>query len=189
MVKIKIGKAIGDKKEESHLSPDEPKLTMKMKARKMLDGSIMVDDHPAVTIILMPSKMKVVVFAKEELNDETYDTQSRFFDFLAKKGIATLDNVQAGNVHGAMEMTYPESTLGAKASDVVLFTIGKFIEDEKPYFMYTQQLEKEEEERLLKPDSEDSTELGEIPQKEIAGTLPTGKRKTYPMGTMGGFGG
>ena len=53
-----------------------------------------------------------------------------------------------------------------------ILAIKKFIEEEKQHMEKEKYLEDEHEERLTNPDEEESTELGEIPQKATKGSLP-----------------
>ena len=48
-----------------------------LKARKTIDGNIIVSDHPEIDIIIFTANNKVVAMPKEELDDEIYDTQNR----------------------------------------------------------------------------------------------------------------
>ena len=36
--------------------------TVKVKARRTLDGNIIVSDHPDIDIVIMPDKMRVITF-------------------------------------------------------------------------------------------------------------------------------
>ena len=54
-----------------------------LKAKKTIDGNIIISDHPEIDILILPAQKKVVTLAKEELDDEVYETQQRFFRFLA----------------------------------------------------------------------------------------------------------
>ena len=81
----------------------EKKITLELNARKTLDGDLVVRDHPDVDVVIMPKKMKVVAFPKDSLTEETYQTQTKMFDFLMKRGVVTRDSVQGGNVFGSME--------------------------------------------------------------------------------------
>jgi hypothetical protein len=182
MIKVKIGDAV----KKSVLASDEPKLTMKLNARTMIDGSIFIHDHPEIDIVLKPSEMKVITWPKSEFGDHIYDAQNRLFAYFIKKGLIYPEMVKGGNVHAVLETVYPESQIGGKASDIMLFAIAKFLEEEKPVFEYMQAIEDQEEERLLEPDQEHSTELGEVPQAEVKGTLPTGKLRRYPIGSVAG---
>ena len=40
-----------------------------LKARRTLDGKILIRDHPEVDVIILPKINKIVAFAKEALDD------------------------------------------------------------------------------------------------------------------------
>ena len=67
---------------------DAPKIvTLELKARKTLDGNIMIFDHHDMDIVLMPEKSKIVTFAKNDFSDMVYAAQDRLFEFLKRKGV------------------------------------------------------------------------------------------------------
>ena len=41
-----------------------------LKARRTLDGKILIPDHPDLDIVVIPDKNKIVAFPKEEMDDE-----------------------------------------------------------------------------------------------------------------------
>ena len=51
--------------------------SVKLKARRTLDGNIIVSDHPDVDVVIMPEKKKVIVFSKDNFDDHIYQTQDR----------------------------------------------------------------------------------------------------------------
>jgi len=55
--------------------------SIKLNARKSLDGNIMVFDHEDIDVVLMPSVFKIVAFPKEDMNDDVYATQDRLFKY------------------------------------------------------------------------------------------------------------
>lgn len=144
---------------------------MKMILRKTLGGDYAIYDHYDMDIVIQPEKKQVLAFAKNEMSDDVYAAQDRLFDFLQKKGVILPETVQGGNVYGSMQGSYPESKVGADATEVTLYTIGKFIEEEKPYYAHEDALEDAIINSELNPSSEDSTELGEVPQEKNKGTV------------------
>lgn len=145
---------------------------MEMILRKTLDGNFAIYDHFDMDIVVEPEKKQILTFPKNEMSDDVYAAQDRLFDFLRRKGTILVDSVQSGNVYGSMQGSYPESKIGADATEVVLYTIGKFIEEEKPYYAHDDALEDAMLETELNPSDEDSTELGEVPQEKSKGTVP-----------------
>ena len=156
--------------------------SMSLNARKSLDGNIMIFDHEEIDIVVMPAQNKIVAFAKDLMEDTVYAAQDRLFYHLTKKGIVLPESVHGGNVYGSMEATIvtpvKEDISGVQTA---VFSIGKFILEEKPYFETFNDYEEAEMEHLTDPDDEDSTELGEVPHEEIKGSL----RKSWIRGPYG----
>ena len=166
-ITIKIGDAV-DKTEEASDNPTQAKLSMEI--RRTVDGNYIITDHPNLDIVVLPEDMKVLALAKETFGDQVYDTQNRLFGFLNQKGVIVYDSVQGGNVYSSMEAVIPESKIsGVDSIQAIIFSIGKFLEEEKPYFEQAQQYIEDEERRLLDPDEETSTELGEVPHETSKG--------------------
>lgn len=145
---------------------------MEMILRKTLDGNFAIYDHFDMDIVIEPEKKQILTLPKNEMSDDVYAAQDRLFDFLRKKGTIITDSVQSGFVYGSMQGSYPDSKIGADATEVVLYTIGKFLEEEKPYYAHEDALEDAMLEAELNPSDEDSTELGEVPQEKEKGTVP-----------------
>ena len=130
----------------------------------------------------MPAKNKIVTFPKESLSDVVYGAQNRMFDYLVKKGIVVPESVQGGHVYGALEAAYPESTTGYDSDKVVMLSLSKFIEEERPYFAYDKAYQQQEIDRLVDPEEEDSTELGEVPHQDQKGSIGKHSRGKYISG-------
>ena len=169
--------------EEKLQEPDDnTRVKMSMQVRKTLDGNFMITDHPDMDIVLMPEKMKVMALTKDKMDDFVYSTQSRLFDFLVKNGIILPESVKGGNVYGSLEATIAPPTKKIAIDQMVLFSIGKFIESEKPDYMFDQALDDKEDQRLLRPDEEDSTEFGEIPHAAEKGSIRPRNTRRYIQG-------
>jgi len=147
-----------------------PKMSMIL--RKTLGGDYAIYDHYDMDIVIQPERKQVLAFAKNEMSDDVYAAQDRLFAFLQKKGVILPETIQGGNVYGSMQGSYPESKIGADATEVALYTIGKFIEEEKPYYAHEDALEDAISNTELNPSEEDSTELGEVPQEKSKGSVP-----------------
>ena len=89
-----------------------PDAMVKLKARRTLDGSILVTDHEDIDIVIVPAVNKILAMPKDEMTDDVYETQDRFYKFLSKNGVILLDSVQAGNIYGVMEAMYPPDADG-----------------------------------------------------------------------------
>ena len=177
-INIKVVDAVDDVSPgEDSETPKKPQLTMNMRARKTIDGNMIVSDHNDIDIVVMPKKMKVVTFAKDSMGDSVYDAQSRLFDYLAKKGVVEPSSVVGGDVYSSLEATIlPSDTEGVSAVQMTLFLIGKYLEQEKPYYTFVDNLEDKENDLLTDPDEDSSTELGDVPHDDMKGSIVPGLR-------------
>ena len=64
----------------------------------------------------------------------------------------------------------------------MFLSIAKFIEEERPYFMYEKRYEEQEIDRLTDPDAEDSTELGDVPHDDNKGSIVPSRHRRYIPG-------
>tara|TARA_Y100000034_G_C6799981_1_gene358832 strand:+ start:35 stop:556 length:522 start_codon:yes stop_codon:yes gene_type:complete len=141
-----------------------------LNARKTIDGKIIISDHPEMDILVLTNK--IISLPKEELDDEVFDSQHRFFNFLIKKGIIDHDSVQAGNLFMSMEANILQADEGDKIQ-YVLYAISNFIDEELPFYKDQKVFEKEMEDQLLQPEVDEYTEHD--PEKYHAtrkGSLP-----------------
>lgn len=157
-IKIKIDK---DQQSDQPQKPQDkkiavPDIKINLEIRKTLTGDLVITDHPDVDIVYMAKDKKVVAFAKENYSDDVYDTQDRMFKFLAKKGIVDRASVQSGNVYGSMEAIVPDSDYNE--AQHCLLVISKFIDEEKPYYTFEREYQKNLEKRLADPLPDESTE-------------------------------
>ena len=174
-ISIKIGSAAA-----------QSKVVLELDIRKSVAGDLMIFDHGDIDIVLSPSKNKIVVFPKETMNDLVYGAQNRLFDCLHKKGIVIPESVQAGafygSIEGTMEMSAEDATLAPK---LALINISKFIAEERPYFEAVEAIVAMDDDQLVQPDKEDSTELGEVPHAAEKGSIRTGYvRDPYSLNYM-----
>tara|TARA_A100000164_G_C21896025_1_gene767959 strand:- start:21 stop:566 length:546 start_codon:yes stop_codon:yes gene_type:complete len=155
---------------------------IKLKARRTLDGNILILDHEDMDIVLMTEKGKCVAFPKGSMSDKVYASQDRMFEFLSKKGLINRASVKGGNVFGSLEAELLQSKIpGIDRSQAVLYSLHEYINDERPYFKTAEEYDDERLSAMLKPDPEDSTELGDVPQKARKGTHDSSVR---PYGFM-----
>ncbi len=153
--------------------------TFSLDIRQTLGGDYVIYDHADIDIVVMPEMKKVVAFPKDKISEVTYDTESRLFDFLTKKGVIARDSVQSGNVYASLQGLFeapPKPKEGEPIDPVqpVIFAIAKFIEDERPRYEYMKQMEKEEEEYYTQANDDNSTELGEVPHAREKGSIRPG---------------
>jgi hypothetical protein len=168
--------------EQKQEEEQNTRLKMKLNIRRTLDGDLVIADHPDIDIVVQPEKMRVVCFPKTMLNDEVYAAQNRFFEYMTKNGIITRDSVRGGNVYGSLEGTIGTPTKPMAIDEIATFSVGKFIEEERPSFMYQKAMEEREEEIMTDPEAEDSTELGEVPQEKVKGSIIPHRVRRYVAG-------
>jgi len=171
-------------------TPSEPQSSISIEMRRNLGGDYMIFDHTDIDIVVKPGSNTVLTLPKSEVEstDTVYDAQNRLFKFLVKKGVVDPTTVEGGDLYGTIEGSYYESEEKPNSTQVAIFTIGKFIEEERPFFMFRQAQEEIELERMADPDDEYSTELGEVPHAMQKGTIyandfPSGANyRTYEEG-------
>jgi hypothetical protein len=109
------------------------------------------------------------------MSDLVYGAQNRLFAHLRKKGIIVAESVQGGAYYGViealMESPYDDKISAAKFA---LINISKFIDEERPYFENLEAQVAGFEDTVADPDKADSTELGEVPQKDEQGSIRPG---------------
>lgn len=173
-IQIKINKNVEPRKSEKFSSI----------IRRTIDGNIIIDDHPSISIIVNPNEKKISAFPKEGYGDDVYYYQNLLFKHLAKKGIIDRHSVQSGSAYGSMEATYPEPTEDIHITHLILINIAKFILEVKPDVEFEKWLEDEHEKLLTEPTPEDSTELGEVPSKANKGVVDSTHRVRRYLGGM-----
>lgn len=155
---------------------------VRLKARRSLDGNIMIFDHEDLDIIVLPDKQKCLTFPKESMSDKVYEAQDRMFSFLAKKGVVGHSSIKGGNVFGSMEADILESKLpGVDSVQAILYALNEYINREKPYFKSSAEFDDERLDSLLRPSDDESTELGDVPQDPKKGSNDT---RVRPYGFM-----
>tara|TARA_Y100000296_G_scaffold87423_2_gene133628 strand:+ start:1224 stop:1763 length:540 start_codon:yes stop_codon:yes gene_type:complete len=155
-----------------------------LEVRKTLGDQLVVFDHPDVDIVIYPESKKVLALAKHVANEETYDTQDRLFLLLRKEGLIQPESIRSGFVYGSMEgqMFLNEDIDMVQAA---LYSIDKFIKEERPYFEHVEEFEHAVEDHLTSPEDGDVTELGDVPQEPVKGSIRPGWiRGPYGMNIM-----
>lgn len=128
-----------------------------LKARRTLDGKILVRDHPDIDIIILPKTKKVVAFPKDELDDEVYETQERLFKHLSVQGVVDFDSVQGGGTFMSMEAKIPNMDDGDNLQ-YLIYSISQFLDDDLPYYKEKDEFEREMERKLTDPEVDEYTE-------------------------------
>jgi len=104
-----------------------------LKARRTLDGNIMIFDHEDIDIYLSVEGKKFLTFPKGQMNDKAYQAQDRVFEYLAKRGIVDKSSVRGGNIHGSLEARVLESKVpGVDPLQACLYAINEYLNQEKP---------------------------------------------------------
>ena len=152
------------------LEHEDPKITFELNARKALNGDIMIFDHTDIDIVILTEKKKIIAFAKDIMSDVVYGAENRLFEFLKRKGVVAYDSIQGGNVYGSLEA----KILDSKQLDslkITLLNVSKWMDSERPYFEAMTAHDKMMDDSLLDPDSENSTEFGEVPHEQEKGSI------------------
>ena len=142
----------------------------KLMTRSAINGDIMILDHKDIDIVLQQKDGKIITFAKETISDFTYGAESRLLEFMRSKGILEYDSIQGGNIYGSLEgklMTSEETD----ANKAALLVISEWMTTEESYLKGTTAYDDMEDEHLLDPDNEFSTNLGEVPQEQQKGSI------------------
>ena len=142
----------------------------KLMTRSAINGDIMILDHKDIDIVLQQKDGKIITFAKETISDFTYGAESRLLEFMRSKGVLEYDSIQGGNIYGSLEgklMTSEETD----ANKTVLLVISEWMTTEESYLKGTTAYDDMEDEHLLDPDNEFSTNLGEVPQEQEKGSI------------------
>ena len=144
------------------------KIEGKLKLRSSLNGDLMIMDHKDIDIVLKPKDKKIVAFAKETLSDLVYGAESRLLEYLRKTGVLKIDSIQGGNIYGSLEGKLHE---GDKAVEITLMKISEWMETEQPMMAGRTGYDDMQDDHLLSPDGEYSTELGEVPAEDQKGSI------------------
>lgn len=158
-----------------------------LKAKKTLDGNILIFDHIDINIAIIDNDgtVKILTYPKEEYNDDVCISQDRMFDYLTKIGIMKFGSIKGGNIYGSIEGTVNKSNTKIKPMHAALYGIAKFLEEEKDYFSTVKDQQDMMADHYMNPSDEESTELGEVPHKEKQGDLNgLGSYSRFYYGTM-----
>ncbi|NCX94745.1 MAG: hypothetical protein EBX40_08720, partial [Gammaproteobacteria bacterium] len=136
--------------------------------RKTLDNNIVIYDHPLIDIVIIPSKNKIFTVPKDVPNSDTYPAQDRYFKFLDKKGVLVKGTIRSGAILNSLESFYPPNDK-IDVMQVVLLLTKRFLEKEMEFINIAKNYEENVEDMYVNPDEEDTTELGEVPQKPRKG--------------------
>jgi len=151
-----------------------------LEARKTLDGKIMIMDHRDIDIVIDTAKKQIITFPKTEMSDEVYQTQNKYFDYLAKNGVVERNSIQSGDVFASIQATYPEPLdEDVSPAQVVLLSTYKFIQEEIPRFETEEYIDNQLDDYYVYPTPEDSTPLGQVPEEPKKGSIDSNSAGRY----------
>ena len=158
MIKIKIG---------------GPQATVELKARRALDGSLLIMDHKKIDIAVIPEAMKVVTFPKTTATEDVYEYQNRLLEYLADNGVISRESIQGGNLYRSLEAEVFEHSQ-INGLQAAVYVISEFLILEAQAERVADEYEKELEDMYTHPDDRDTTEYGEVPQYAEKGSMRPG---------------
>jgi len=147
---------------------EKDRVEAKLKLRSSINGDLMIMDHKDIDIVIKQADKKVVAFAKETLSDLVYGAEARLFEYLRQNGLIEIDSIQGGNIYGSLEGKLQE---GNKVIEITLMKIAEWMEGEEPMIAGRTGYDDMQDDHLLEPDGEYSTELGEVPAAEEKGSI------------------
>ena len=150
-----------------------PQATVELKARKGLDGSLLIMDHKKIDIAVMPEQMKIVTFPKTTSTEDVYDYQNRLLELLADKGIIDRASIQGGNVFRSLEGEVYENE-EVSPIEAAVYVVAEFLDYEAKHEQIADRYEKELEDMYTHPSDRDSTEYGEVAQYAEKGSMRPG---------------
>lgn len=141
-------------------------------AKRSLSGDVMIFDHDLVDIVVSKEKLKVSVFPKEIVSEESTYVQEKLLSDLARNGVVDRGSIRSGSVYSSMEASILESSDEEISSfQVTLLELHNFLEDEKPNIEARKHFRQKVQDFFLDPNEEESTELGEVPHSDKKGSL------------------
>lgn len=143
-------------------------LKVKLNIRKTLDNNIVIYDHPLIDIVIIPSKNKIFTIPKDEITSDTYPAQNRYFKFLDRKGVLIKGTIRSGAIINSLESFYPPNDK-IDVMQVIILLTKRFMEKEMEFIDISRNYEENVDEMYVNPDEDDTTELGEVPQKPRKG--------------------
>jgi len=147
---------------------EKDRIEARLKLRSAINGDLMIMDHKDIDIVIKQDQKKIVAFAKDTLSDLVYGAEARLLEYLRRNGLIEIDSIQGGNIYGSLEGKLQE---GKKTVEVTLLKISEWMESEEPMMDGRIGYDDMQDDHLLSPDGEFSTELGEVPHEEEKGSI------------------
>jgi hypothetical protein len=149
-----------------------PQATVKLKARKSLDGNIIISDHQLMDVVLIPAKNKVLTIPHPGFGEEVYFKQKDFFNALYRRGIFS-GPMEGGNLYGVFEAKLAISE-EVSPVQVALLEIERYFKQEAVEEGFGEDFDEEIEDRFINPEDDKTTDLGEVePEEETRNTHQT----------------
>ena len=149
---------------------EAPQATVKLKARKSLDGNIIISDHQLMDLVLVPAKNKVLIVPRPGFGQETYFKQKDFYNTLTRRGVFS-GPLEGGSIHGVFEAILGVSE-DLSSVQVALLEIERYFKQEAVEEGFGEDFDAELEDRFINPDDEESTESGEVEPEEVTRQTP-----------------
>ena len=149
---------------------EKDEIEFNLNLKSALNGDLMILDHKDIDIVVQPTSKKIVTFAKEITSDAVYGAESRLLEYLRGQGVINYDSIQGGNVYGSLEGQIMDST-SHDPIKVTLLKISEWMKTEQPYIVGTTAYDDMQDDSLIDPDNEFSTELGQVPHEDAKGSI------------------
>ena len=145
-------------------------LQFELVIRSAINGDLMILEHKDIDIIIKQKEKKIVAFPKDLMTDVVYGAESRMLEYLRKNGVLVFDSIQGGNVYGSMEAQIMDSDI-VHPIKAILYSLSEWFKTEQPYISGTTAYDQMQDDNLIDPSNEESTELGEVPAEEKKGSI------------------
>jgi len=138
--------------------------------RSALNGDLMILDHKDIDIVVQQGSNKIVTFAKEMMSDAVYGAESRLMEYLRRQGVIVYDSIKGGNVYGSLEGKIMDSETHDSIK-VTLLKISEWMDSEQPYIAGTTAYDDMQDDALVEPDNEYSTEFDSDRHSDTKGSM------------------
>lgn len=149
---------------------EAPQATVKLKARKSLEGNIIISDHQLMDLVVVPAKNKVLIVPRPGFGQETYYKQKDFYNSLSRRGVFS-GPLEGGTVHGVYEAKLGVSE-DLSSIQVALLEIERYFKQEAVEEGFGEDYDSELEDKFINPDDKESTEYGEVEPEEETRKAP-----------------
>tara|TARA_R100000664_G_scaffold518_2_gene1620 strand:- start:92 stop:670 length:579 start_codon:yes stop_codon:yes gene_type:complete len=157
-----------------------PIFTVKLDARKTLDGNIIVYDHKFFNIVFVPFKNKIITMPKQHVNRDTYNMQNDYLTFLQERGAIQNGTIKSGGVFRSLEAFYPVNK-DLDVLQVLLLLTKEYMKKHGGDFAKMEDYFEDVEEMYVDPPDDETTPYGKVPQEAEKGTLPSPYGKPYGL--------